>query len=118
MKQLTYSSNQFNELNVARRTLWTCRLMLSEANKRNDTEGKRLWFGAMNRDRAELRKVAKRIRQSMPPRRKFRIVMVSPWTEFVVYEFGINAYEAERKANERYEGNFVAWKERTTEVIK
>lgn len=50
--------------------------------------------------------------------RMFRLVMASPHTEFIFYEYGISAPDAEKKAFERFEGQFVAVSDRTTEVIK
>ena len=65
MKALTYSSNRYSELNEARRELWAARGMIGAANKNPERYGKAFWFGQMNRARANLRKVAYKVRAEL-----------------------------------------------------
>jgi hypothetical protein len=50
--------------------------------------------------------------------RLFRLVLASPQTEFVIYEYGINEHTVVDEANEQYGPEFVVLRDMVTEIIK
>ena len=49
--------------------------------------------------------------------KKFRLVVASPWTWFVVYEYATNERDAVEKVNKQYAPHFEVLKDQVTEQI-
>ena len=64
MKTLTYSTSKYSELNSARRDLWVCKDLLGASNTTPEIS-RSYWMGELNRSRANLRKVARKVRAQL-----------------------------------------------------
>jgi len=102
MQTLTYSTNETSKLNEARRSLWVNKFMLGAASAEPERYSKSLFMGAINRDRAELRKVARAIRAKLPAQTRYRVELQGDVITFAVYEWAHNKCQAKKRASHRH----------------
>jgi len=109
METLTYSSNQYSQLNDARRQLWSSKYMLGMENQYpGEFAGKSFWMTSINRDRATLRAVAKRYKARLAQRYIYKVPMVGEASTMYITVIACSADNAAYKADQMYMGHFTA----------
>lgn len=83
---LKYSSSETNNINNARRNLWVSRYMLGEANRNPEEFDKSLWLTVINRERHQLRRIAKALRAKLPKRKLYRFELYGDAIAFTIWQ--------------------------------
>ena len=100
MELLTYSSNENSQINNARRNYWVSRHMLGQCNTHPFSRS--MWMGAVNRDRAALRKLAHKIRAKLPAQEVYRVELKGEAIRFAEYVYAHSQAQANRRVQAKY----------------